>query len=131
MRVLYVQYTNPGVYPPIVRGAQLLAESGADVLMLGTRVQGLDALSVDAGDGMRVDLLQPAPRRRDVHPCGHALTPLPVGRPGVRLGPVRLRPRGARCRLSLTESTSSSSASVRHWPSTSRSGRASRSPLSP
>ncbi len=61
MRVLYVQYTNPGVYPPIVRGAQLLAESGADVLMLGTRVQGLDALSVDAGDGMRVDLLQPAP----------------------------------------------------------------------
>ena len=28
MRVLYVQYTNPGVYPPIVRGAQLLAEIG-------------------------------------------------------------------------------------------------------
>ena len=40
MRVLYVQYTNPGAYPPLVRGAQLLAESGAEVLMLGTRVRG-------------------------------------------------------------------------------------------
>ena len=61
MRVLYVQYTNPGVYPPIVRGAQLLAESGAEVLMLGTRVHGLDALSLDPQGHMRVELLPPAP----------------------------------------------------------------------
>jgi glycosyltransferase involved in cell wall biosynthesis len=60
MRVLYVQYTNPGAYPPIVRGAQLLAESGTDVLMLGTRVRGLDALDVDRVAGMRVELMEPA-----------------------------------------------------------------------
>jgi glycosyltransferase involved in cell wall biosynthesis len=44
MRVLHVQYTNPGAYPPLVRGAQLLAERGAHVLMLGTRVRSLDPL---------------------------------------------------------------------------------------
>ena len=57
MRVLYVQYTNPGAYPPLVRGAQLLAEAGAEVLMLGTHVPGLDALSVDDARGLEVRLL--------------------------------------------------------------------------
>ena len=61
MRVLYVQYTNPGAYPPIVRSAQLLAEAGAQVLMLGTRVHGLDALSAETVAGMRVELLRAAP----------------------------------------------------------------------
>ena len=60
MRVLYVQYTNPGAYPPLVRGAQLLAESGADVLMLGTRVTGIDALNVVPTPGVRVQLMPPA-----------------------------------------------------------------------
>ena len=54
MRVLHVQYTNPGAYPPLVRGAQLLAESGADVLMLGTQVAALDALSVTGTPGISV-----------------------------------------------------------------------------
>jgi glycosyltransferase involved in cell wall biosynthesis len=57
MRVLYVQYTNPGAYPPLVRGAQLLAEAGAEVLMLGTHVPGLDALSADDAVGLEVRLL--------------------------------------------------------------------------
>ena len=56
MRVLHVQYTNPGAYPPLVRGAQLLAESGADVLMLGTRVRGLDAFEVAPSPGISVRL---------------------------------------------------------------------------
>jgi glycosyltransferase involved in cell wall biosynthesis len=60
MRVLHVQYTNPGAYPPLVRGAQLLAESGADVLMLGTRVRGLDALDAPPARGVSVRLIAPA-----------------------------------------------------------------------
>jgi glycosyltransferase involved in cell wall biosynthesis len=37
MRVLYLQYANPGAYPPIAHGAQILAEAGAEVRVLGTR----------------------------------------------------------------------------------------------
>lgn len=61
MRVLYVQYTNPGAYPPLGRGAQLLAEAGASVRMLGIRVVATDALNVAAADGVEVRLLAPAP----------------------------------------------------------------------
>ena len=57
MRVLYVQYTNPGAYPPLVRGATLLAESGADVRMLGTRVRDTDALDVRTSKGIAVRLM--------------------------------------------------------------------------
>src|SRR5690348_5627673 len=60
MRVLYVQYTNPGAYPPLVRGAQLLANAGARVLMLGTRVRGIDNLDPPATAGVDVHLM-PAP----------------------------------------------------------------------
>jgi glycosyltransferase involved in cell wall biosynthesis len=35
-RVLYVQYTNPAGYPPIVHSACLLADQGFDVRVLGT-----------------------------------------------------------------------------------------------
>ena len=61
MRVLYVQYTNPGAYPPLVRGATLLAESGADVRMLGTRVRDTDALEVRPLKGIDVHLMNEAP----------------------------------------------------------------------
>ncbi len=56
MRVLYVQYTNPGAYPPLVRGASLLAESGAEVLMLGRRVRDTDTLNVQPANGITVRL---------------------------------------------------------------------------
>jgi glycosyltransferase involved in cell wall biosynthesis len=56
MRVLHVQYTNPSAYPPLVRGAQLLAESGADVLMLGTSVRALDPLGTVPASGITVRL---------------------------------------------------------------------------
>ena len=36
-RVLYIQYTNPAVYPPIDHGAHLLASAGFHVVLLGTR----------------------------------------------------------------------------------------------
>jgi glycosyltransferase involved in cell wall biosynthesis len=60
MRVLHMQYTNPGAYPPLVRGAALLADAGADVLMLGTRVTGLDALDAPPMEGVDVRLVPPA-----------------------------------------------------------------------
>jgi len=61
MRVLHVQYTNPGAYPPLVRGATLLAESGAEVRMLGTRVRDTDALDVRPSKGIEVRLMNDAP----------------------------------------------------------------------
>lgn len=61
MRVLYVQYTNPGAYPPLVRGATLLAESGACVRMLGTRVRDTDPLDVQPSQGIDVRLMNGAP----------------------------------------------------------------------
>jgi glycosyltransferase involved in cell wall biosynthesis len=60
MRVLYVQYTNPGAYPPLVRGAQLLAEAGAEILMLGTRILGTNALDAPSANGVKVKLLAEA-----------------------------------------------------------------------
>src|SRR6476659_3891048 len=71
-----------------------------------------------AGD----DAPETAERAGDVDTGAHGLTGFLV---------VFLRPRGARCRLGEMLSTSSSSDSVTQWPSTSRSGSASRSPLSP
>ncbi len=61
MRVLYVQYTNPGAYPPLVRGATLLAERGAEVRMLGTRVRDTDALDVRPSKGIDVRLMNEPP----------------------------------------------------------------------
>ena len=58
MRVLYVQYTNPGAYPPLVRGAGLLADAGADVRMLGVRVDGLDALDAEPHTGVGIRLMR-------------------------------------------------------------------------
>jgi len=61
MRVLYVQYTNPAAYPPLVRGSQLLVGSGAEVLMLGTRIRGVDALDTAPTSGVDVRLAAAAP----------------------------------------------------------------------
>jgi glycosyltransferase involved in cell wall biosynthesis len=55
-KVLYVQYTNPGAYPPLVHSAHLLAEAGCDVRMLGIGSTA-DPLTVPAHDRISVDLL--------------------------------------------------------------------------
>src|SRR6185436_12634633 len=67
-RVLYVQYTNPGAYPPIHHSARLLADAGFDVLMLGT-VRSGNALQVPAHPGIRVRTMpfEPAGWRQKVH----------------------------------------------------------------
>lgn len=55
-RVLYVQYTNPAAYPPLEHSARQFADSGCDVLLLGTAVPG-DALSMSGHDRIRVALM--------------------------------------------------------------------------
>jgi glycosyltransferase involved in cell wall biosynthesis len=86
MRVLYVQYTNPGAYPPLVRGARLLAQSGAAVTMLGTRVRGLDALDAPPAPGVTVRLTAMAADgwRLKAHYARYAAW---VAREGVNLEP--------------------------------------------
>jgi glycosyltransferase involved in cell wall biosynthesis len=39
-RVLYVQYTNPAGYPPLLHSARLLADRGFEILVLGTDALG-------------------------------------------------------------------------------------------
>jgi glycosyltransferase involved in cell wall biosynthesis len=43
-RLLYVQYTNPAAYPPLVHSAELLAEAGWWILSLGTGARRSGAL---------------------------------------------------------------------------------------
>jgi len=45
-RILYLQYTNPGCYPPLGRSAHLLAEKGWQVLFLGVGSVGGETLQI-------------------------------------------------------------------------------------
>jgi glycosyltransferase involved in cell wall biosynthesis len=40
-RIVYIQYTNPALYPPLEHSSRLLADAGWDVLFLGTGAEGL------------------------------------------------------------------------------------------
>ena len=39
-KVLYLQYTNPGAYPPLEHSSRILAEAGWEVIFLGTGARG-------------------------------------------------------------------------------------------
>ena len=43
-RIVYLQYTNPAAYPPIIHSSTILAEQGWKVLLLGTHSGGSNAL---------------------------------------------------------------------------------------
>jgi glycosyltransferase involved in cell wall biosynthesis len=66
--VLYVQYTNPGAYPPVDHSAELLAEDGFEVLVLGTRRPD-DPLELRGHPRVRVMTLraEPAGWRQKLH----------------------------------------------------------------
>jgi len=53
-RVLYIQYTNPGCYPPLQHSSQILASAGCEIFFLGTESFG----------SSRVLSLPPDPRIR-------------------------------------------------------------------
>jgi glycosyltransferase involved in cell wall biosynthesis len=43
-KILYIQYSNPGAYPPLQHSARILADNGAKVLLLGIVTTGTEAL---------------------------------------------------------------------------------------
>ncbi len=53
-RILYIQYTNPGGYPPLAHSSHMLAEAGWEVLFLGTGALGADALRMTERSGILV-----------------------------------------------------------------------------
>ena len=60
-RVLYVQYSSPYAFPPLIRSAQLLADAGADVRMLGVGVPGTSALGSPEYPGVDVRMMSDMP----------------------------------------------------------------------
>jgi glycosyltransferase involved in cell wall biosynthesis len=53
-RVLYIQYTNPGGYPPLQHSSKILANAGWDVLFLGTGASGANGLNFPPHERIRV-----------------------------------------------------------------------------
>jgi glycosyltransferase involved in cell wall biosynthesis len=53
-RLLYVQFTNPAVYPPIEHSSRIMAEKGWDVVLLGTTTQGAESLEMRQHERIRV-----------------------------------------------------------------------------
>src|SRR6188768_4259510 len=50
LRVLYVQYTNPAVYPPLLHSIGLLADAGCEVRLVGLDTMNRDlAIAYPAG----------------------------------------------------------------------------------
>jgi Glycosyl transferase 4-like domain len=52
-RILYVQYTNPCGYPPVLHSAEILAERGWEVLFLGTQALGFETRRPPIRPGIR------------------------------------------------------------------------------
>lgn len=67
-RILYVQYSNPAAYPPVERGAQILADAGFEVRLLGIGLAGA-AMHLEPYDRVRVSLLpfEPGGWRQKFH----------------------------------------------------------------
>jgi glycosyltransferase involved in cell wall biosynthesis len=56
-RIIYIQYTNPAGYPPLEHSSRILADAGWQVLFLGTRALGADALRFQPHANVRVRYL--------------------------------------------------------------------------
>lgn len=67
-RVLYVQYTNPGAYPPLCHSARILVAAGFDVAILGIAEDG-EALHFPSDPRIAITLipLQPPGWRQKLH----------------------------------------------------------------
>lgn len=73
-RVLYVQYTNPAGYPPLLHSARLLADQGFSILFLGTDALA-DSLTFPRHERVDVRLMsfRPGGWRQKVHYVRFAL----------------------------------------------------------
>jgi glycosyltransferase involved in cell wall biosynthesis len=56
-RIVYIQYTNPAVYPPLEHSSRIVADEGWEVLFLGTSGHGADALKLQAHSNVTVKQL--------------------------------------------------------------------------
>jgi glycosyltransferase involved in cell wall biosynthesis len=56
-RILYLQYTNPGAYPPLEHSSRLLAARGWHVLFLGIQIEGEDDLRLAEHPNITVRLI--------------------------------------------------------------------------
>jgi glycosyltransferase involved in cell wall biosynthesis len=61
MKVLYVQYANPGAYPPLEHSSRILAEMGWHVLALGIGLRGTEALRFAPHPNIEIRLLKYCP----------------------------------------------------------------------
>jgi glycosyltransferase involved in cell wall biosynthesis len=59
-KVAYLQYTNPGGYPPLDHSSQLLARQGWDVLFLGVQMAGTEEFTISAHERITVRMLPAA-----------------------------------------------------------------------
>jgi glycosyltransferase involved in cell wall biosynthesis len=57
MKILYIQYTNPAGYPPLQQSSWILALDGWEVLFLGTKALGTDALCFPPHPNITVQLM--------------------------------------------------------------------------
>lgn len=55
-RIVYLQFTNPMAYPPLLHSSRLLAEMGWQVLFLGAQSLGTDALRVSEHPNISFEL---------------------------------------------------------------------------
>ena len=61
-RVIFVQYMNPGAYPPLVHAAHILGEAGSNVLFLGVSQPATRDLVVGSHPRIRVRLMAASPK---------------------------------------------------------------------
>jgi glycosyltransferase involved in cell wall biosynthesis len=57
-KILYVQYSNPGAYPPVQHSARILAGAGAKILLLGVVTAGTEALRFQTNQNIKVREMQ-------------------------------------------------------------------------
>lgn len=60
-RVLYVQYANPGAYPPLEHSSRILADNGCQVLVMGIGLRGTEMLQFPSHPKIKVRLLKYCP----------------------------------------------------------------------
>ena len=59
--ILYIMYSDPAFYPPMLNGSQILAENGCAVKLIGAGVFGAPNLSVEEIDGRVVKKISGVP----------------------------------------------------------------------
>lgn len=61
-RMLYLQYANPGAYPPLVASSRMLADAGWDIYFLGAHSEGPERLTLPPHGRIRSEIVPYTPR---------------------------------------------------------------------